>query len=151
MSDTTLHTPRLRLVPLGPAHAGSYDEGECALAEAHWREHGFGSWAVLFDGRFAGAAELHFAHPGVTGIATDEIEAGWEIVEELRGRGLATEAMRTAIDDLWPRSGATHLVAYIRPENTASHRVAAKLGFAVRSAGLTRSGDPMSVYELRAP
>ena len=98
---------------------------------------------------FAGVAEIHFAWPGVTGISTDEVEAGWEIVPELQGRGLATEAMRAAIDDAWPRTGADHLVAYIRPENAASQRVAAKLGFVPRGPGLTRSGDPMTVYELR--
>ncbi len=150
MSDA-LRTERLLLVPLGKDHSGAHDAQECELAASHWREHGFGSWAILLDGRFAGAAELHFAHPGVTGITTDEIEAGWEIEEQLRGRGIATEAMRAAIDDVWARAGATHLVAYIRPENAASHRVAEKLGFWVRGRGLTRSGDPMSVYELRAP
>ncbi len=150
MSDT-LHTPRLTLVPLGPEHADAHDARECELAAAHWAEHAFGSWAILLGERFAGAAELHFAHPGVTGISTDEVEAGWEIDEELRGRGLATEAMRAAIADVWPRARPTHLVAYIRPENTVSQRVAAKLGFTARSAGLTRSGDPMTVYELRAP
>lgn len=150
MSDT-LRTPRLALVPLGPEHAAVYDERECELAHAHWHEHRFGSWAILLEEQFAGAAELHFAHPGVTGIATSEIEAGWEIGEALRGQGLATEAMRAAIDDFWSRANATHLVAYIRPENAASHRVAAKLGFTIRGPGLTRSGDPMSVYQLRAP
>ncbi|HZP73103.1 MAG TPA: GNAT family N-acetyltransferase [Gaiellaceae bacterium] len=150
MSDT-LRTQRLALVPLGPEHADAYDERECSLAEEHWRAHGFGSWAVLLEGMFVGAAELHFAHPGVSGIATDEIETGWEIDKVHRGLGLATEAMSAAIEDVWTRARATHLVAYIRPGNAASHRVAAKLGFAVRGPGLTRSGDPMSVYELRAP
>lgn len=150
MSDA-LRTARLTLVPLGLEHAAHHDDAECELAEAHWTEHAFGSWAVLLEGRFAGAAELHFAHPGVTGISTDEVEAGWEIDEQHRGRGLATEAMRAAIADVWTRAQPTHLVAYIRPENAASHRVAAKLGFTVRGPGLTRSGDPMAVYELRAP
>jgi RimJ/RimL family protein N-acetyltransferase len=100
---------------------------------------------------FAGVAEIHYAYPGVTGISTDEVEAGWEVVSELRGRGIATEAMRAAIDDAWSRTGADHLVAYIRPENAASHRVAAKLGFTARGDGLTRDGSPMTVVELRAP
>ena len=85
----------------------------------------------------------------MTGISTDEVEAGWEIVEELRGRGLATEAMQAAISDAWERTGADHLVAYIRPENAASLRVAEKLGFRFRNDGLTRSKEPMLVFELR--
>jgi RimJ/RimL family protein N-acetyltransferase len=85
----------------------------------------------------------------VTGLSSDEVEAGWEIVEELRGRGLATEAMRAAIEDAWRRTGADHLVAYIRPENAVSLRVAEKLGFRFRNEGLTRSREPMLVFELR--
>jgi len=77
------------------------------------------------------------------------VEVGWEIVEELRGRGLATEAMRAAIADAWDRSGADHLVAYIRPENEPSLRIAEKLGFRFREDGLTRSREPMLVFELR--
>jgi RimJ/RimL family protein N-acetyltransferase len=146
-----LRSERLVLVPLQETFSACWDEHECGLAAAHWADHGFGPWAIELAGAFAGVAELHFAPPGVTGISTDEIEAGWEIAEPLRGRGLATEAMRTAIDDVWTRAGAAHLVAYIRPENAASQRVAEKLGFTVRGPGLTRSGDPMTVYELRAP
>jgi RimJ/RimL family protein N-acetyltransferase len=92
---------------------------------------------------------VHLAYPGVTGLAPGEVEVGWEIEPDLRGRGLATEAMRAAIDDAWTRTGADHLVAYIRDENAASHRVAEKLGFSVRGPGSTRDGSPMTVYELR--
>jgi len=137
-SPTPPGTPRLRFEPL--------DTPE--LAE-HWRRHGFGDWRLTHGDEFAGLAEIHYAWPGVTGISTDEVEAGWEIVEALRGRGLATEAMRAAIADAWERTGADHLVAYIRPENAASLRVAEKLGFRFRENGLTRSGDPMLVFELR--
>ena len=137
-SPTAPGTERLRFEPL--------DTPELA---DHWRRHGFGDWRLLHEGRFAGLAEIHYAWPGVTGLSTDEVEAGWEIVEELRGRGLATEAMRAAIADAWEGTGAGHLVAYIRPENAASLRVAEKLGFRFRNAGLTKSGDPMLVFELR--
>jgi GNAT superfamily N-acetyltransferase len=94
---------------------------------------------------------VHLAYPGPTGIQADEIEVGWSIVPELRRRGLATEAMRAAIDDAWTRTNAGHVVAYIRSGNEASHRVAAKLGFTRRAGGLTADGKPMTVYELRAP
>lgn len=146
-----LETARLELVPLGTVHAARYDARECALSVEHWATHGFGPWALLRGGAFAGAAEVHYAYPGVTGIGTDEVEVGWSVEQALRGRGFATEAMRAAVADAWTRSGADRLVAYIRPENAASLRVAEKLGFAVRAQGLTRSGDPMTVFELRRP
>jgi RimJ/RimL family protein N-acetyltransferase len=93
--------------------------------------------------------KFHYAWPGVTGLSTDEVEVGWEIVEGLRGRGLATEAMRAAIADAWKRTEADHLVAYIGPENAASLHLAEKLGFRFRNDGLTRSQEPMLVFELR--
>jgi RimJ/RimL family protein N-acetyltransferase len=40
----------------------------------------------------------------VAGISTNELEAGWEIVEELGGGGLATEAMSAAIADASERT-----------------------------------------------
>jgi RimJ/RimL family protein N-acetyltransferase len=58
--------------------------------------------------------------------------------------------MRAAIGDLWGRVEADGITAYIEEgENEASRRVAAKLGFAVRGRGRGRSGEPMTVYELR--
>jgi RimJ/RimL family protein N-acetyltransferase len=131
-------TERLRFEPLDTPEAAE-----------HWRQHGFGEWRLFHEDEFAGLAEVHYAWPGVKGLSTDEVEVGWEIVEELRGRGLATEAMRAAIADAWTRTEADHLVAYIGPENAASLRLAEKLGFRFRNDGLTRSQEPMLVFELR--
>jgi RimJ/RimL family protein N-acetyltransferase len=152
-----LRTERLLLVPLRRVHAAEYAafmpaedaERETAESEAHWGRHGFGPWAVLEEGRFVGFAEVHHAGEGIGGIAADEVEVGWVIAEGRRGRGLATEAMLAAIADAWARAGTQHLVAYIRPENAASLRVADKLGFSLRGPGRARSGDPVGVYELR--
>jgi RimJ/RimL family protein N-acetyltransferase len=151
VSDIALLTDRLILTPLRATHARVHPEGECAAAEAHWAANGFGTWAVLDRATesFVGAAEVHFAYPGVEGISTDEVEVGWSIAPGRRGAGLATEAMRAAIDDAWGRARASHVVAYIRPGNGASARVAEKLGFVRRGPGRARSGEPVDVYEKR--
>jgi RimJ/RimL family protein N-acetyltransferase len=154
-----LRTERLRLIPLSVEHAGEYaafmaaDEAqrETAASEAHWAEYAFGPWAVLEQDRFAGFAEVHYAGAGIGGIDPREVEVGWVIAETLRGRGLATEAMRAALADAWTRAQTDHVVAYIRPENTISLRVAEKLGFRLRGPGRARSGDPVGVYVLDAP
>src|SRR3954470_21576754 len=143
-----LRTPRLRLTPLTPAHAAAYAEWmpeddarrETSASEAHWREHGFGPWAVLEEGRFVGFAEVHYAGEGIGGIDPREVEVGWVIAEDSRGRGVATEAMHAAIADAWTRATTDHVVAYIRPENAISQRVAEKLGFRLRGPGRARSG-----------
>lgn len=156
-----LRTERLLLTPLtrldeaehaaasGRPPDASRDTG---AAEVQWRTCGFGPWAIR-DQReesFLGCAELRLAGDGIDGIGPDEVEAGWWVAQERRNQGIATEAMRAAIDDFWNRAEADCITAYIEEgENEASRRVAAKLGFAVRGQGRGRSGEPMTVYELR--
>jgi RimJ/RimL family protein N-acetyltransferase len=125
---------------------------DTSAAEVQWREHGFGPWAIrdLREESFLGCAELRLAGGGIDGIEPAEVEAGWWVAEERRNQGIATEAMYAAIEDLWGRTESAYITAYIdEGENEASRRVAAKLGFAVRGQGRGRSGEPMTVYELR--
>lgn len=160
LAQPRLETERCVLTPLRRAnvdeHAAASGRPEDAvrdtrLADDHWRRHSFGHWAIRdrASGEFLGVAELHFAGPGIEGIAADEVEAGWWVAESHRNEGLATEGMRAALGDLWSRGLADHVKAYIDGTNPPSERVAAKLGFAVRGPGIGRSGEPMIVYELR--
>ena len=72
------------------------------------------------------------------------------MAEERRREGIATEAMEAAIDDLWGRTDVESITAYIEEgANEPSRRLAAKLGFAARGPGRGRSGEPMTVYEVR--
>ncbi len=155
-----LETPRLILAPLSLSHEDEHAQASGSPADAardtraadeQWRQHGFGPWAIRDrqDGTFLGGAELRFAGEGIEGIAPDEVEAGWWVTKSRRNDGLATEAMRAALADLWSRTGTELVAAYIAPGNPQSERVAAKLGFVVRGPGLGRSGEPMTVYELR--
>jgi hypothetical protein len=57
--------------------------------------------------------------------------------------------MRVAIGDLWSRAGVESVTAYIEAAgNEPSRRLAACLGFAIRSQSRGRFGEPMTVYEL---
>ena len=155
-----LRTARLILTPLSlldeAEHArasGNSDDAvrDTRAAELQWREHGFGPWAIrdLADDSFLGGAELRFAGEGIEGIAADEAEAGWWVTENRRNQGIATEAMRVAIADVWSRAAVESVTAYIEEgENEPSRRLAASLGFMVRSQGRGRFGEPMTVYEL---
>ena len=155
-----LGTPRLILLPMGlldeAEHAAASTnaadaERDTRAAEVQWREHSFGPWAIRDrrDNRFLGGAELRFAGEGIEGIAPDEVEAGWWVTEDRRNEGIATEAMRVAMADLWTRAEIETVTAYIAGENEPSHRLAAKLGFTLRGTGSGRSGEAMTVYELR--
>jgi RimJ/RimL family protein N-acetyltransferase len=143
-----VETARLRLVPLTAGFVDGYDERECRAAEAHWREHGFGHWALVEreTGAFVGAAEVHFAYPGVEGVSTDEIEVGIEILPGYRRRGYATEAVAAAVADTWTRTGADHVVAYTSPDHAVSIGLMEKLGFTFRSVGRGRGDEPAAVY-----
>jgi RimJ/RimL family protein N-acetyltransferase len=123
---------------------------ELRAAIRHWEQHGFGPWS-LFDKEtreFVGVVEVHYAGNGLVGIAPDEIEMGWAIVEARRGAGLATEAVLVAAVDALLRLDPLWLVAYVRPENTASLRVIAKLGMRPEGTGRARNGDEVEVFRL---
>jgi RimJ/RimL family protein N-acetyltransferase len=95
-----------------------------------WSLLGFGFW-VFEDratGEYLGEGGLLDARRGVEGLQGIP-EAGWALVPEVCGRGLATEAMRAVLDwaDLQLRAERTGCI--IDPANVASLRVAARLGF----------------------
>jgi RimJ/RimL family protein N-acetyltransferase len=96
-----------------------------------WRLLGFGFF-VLEDrstGAFAGEAGFHDLRRPITPSIEGTMEAGWVVVPALQGRGLAEEAMRSAIAWAAANGTGTRLTALIDPGNAASLRVAAKLGF----------------------
>jgi RimJ/RimL family protein N-acetyltransferase len=155
-----IETERLVLRPLGLADLDAYERigeefarVEVEAADKHWSAHGFGNWAILErdSERLVGMLEVHFAGDGIGGIEPDEVEIGWFIAADRRGQGVATEAARAAIADAFARVQPPHLVAYIRPENTASLRIAAKLGMRDEGEGTTRSGDRMRLFRLPRP
>lgn len=152
-----LRTERLALRQPGADDLGAYvavlgqddAEREHREALAHWRAHGFGPWLVELAGEPIGVAEVHYAGPGVTGIEPHEVEIGWVIVEAQRGRGFATEAARAALVDASDRARPNFhgwIVAYIRPENEISRRVATRIGMRHVGEGLTRSGDAAEIW-----
>jgi len=89
------------------------------------RQHGL-LWYAVCDqagGRMLGNCGLF------TGGAEPEI--GYEIRRSRQGQGLATEAAQAVLDDALA-SGISRVWATIRPHNTASLRVAAKIGMTLR-------------------
>lgn len=101
------------------------------VAERHWREHGFGHWAVQ---RRAGGPIIGFvgiARPTFLPAVAHRIEIGWRLAHADWGQGLATEAAIAARDHAGAELGIDNLISIIHPENVRSQRVAAKLGMAV--------------------
>ncbi|WNV77749.1 GNAT family N-acetyltransferase [Geodermatophilus sp. DSM 44513] len=96
---------------------------------ARWRAVGradgrAGVWAVEVAGRgtVAGTALLK-PLPGGVG----EVEVGWHLHPDSWGRGYATEAARAVVDRAFT-AGLPEVYAVVRPGNTASAAVCARLG-----------------------
>lgn len=90
----------------------------------HWHLRGFGIWAVeeKATGGFVGRVGL-WNPDGWPGL-----EVGWLIGRDRWGQGYATEAGAAAIAFAWDHVDTDRLISLIRPDNTASIRVAEKLG-----------------------
>lgn len=91
----------------------------------NYRDHGHGLWIVEdHEGRFVGDCGLTWQP--VNGVR--RLEVGYHVVPALQGRGLATEAASACRDAARDVLGSPELIALVHPENTASRRVAEKIG-----------------------
>jgi RimJ/RimL family protein N-acetyltransferase len=96
-----------------------------AQNEVLWAERGYGLFAALdkrTDGFLGRVGALVTPETG-------RIEIAWTMIPAVHGRGYATEAARAAIDFTWAHANLETLDCYLRPDNTASRRVAEKVGF----------------------
>lgn len=82
------------------------------------------------------------------GIEPDEVEIGWPVARPSWGRGVAAEAARAAVHDLFERLDTPSLVAYVRPANTRSLRVTEKLGMRYEGEGRAHNGDFVRIFRL---
>jgi RimJ/RimL family protein N-acetyltransferase/GNAT superfamily N-acetyltransferase len=95
-----------------------------ATHAGHWDLRGYGNWAVerREDGAFLGRVGL-WEPPG-----WPSLEIGWKLARHAWGGGYATEAARAAIGWAWTALDAPQLISLIHPDNTASARLAQRLG-----------------------
>ncbi|MHA6262191.1 GNAT family N-acetyltransferase [Arenibacterium sp. CAU 1754] len=98
----------------------------------HWQMTGFGQWAVIEQrsremigqvGFFYGSEQLGEDFDGFP-------QAGWALVPQAQGSGLALEATRAA-HDWFDRVIPGPLVARIAEDNTGSCQLAQRLGYHV--------------------
>jgi RimJ/RimL family protein N-acetyltransferase len=95
-----------------------------AMMLGHWQLRGYGMWAV--EERHSGVMM------GRIGCWQPEgwpgFEIGWTLRRAYWGYGYATEAARAAMAHAFGELKQSHVISLIRPENSASRRVAEKLG-----------------------
>jgi len=117
----------------------------------NWALLGYGFFAVIerASGRLVGEAGLMQAHRGL-GTSFDPFpEAGWVLSRDVQGRGYATEAGLVAHDWFERSFGHQRTVCIIAPENAASRRVAAKLGYTPFGSACYHD-SPVTMLERRA-
>lgn len=97
-----------------------------------WDEEGFGLWVAedRETGAFLGRIGVIRHHDWPLEAAP--VEVGWVLAPEVRGRGLATEGGRAAIDTAFHHLDIDHVISITRPGNWPSRRVMQRLGLTLR-------------------
>jgi RimJ/RimL family protein N-acetyltransferase len=114
-----------------------------AMLVGHWSLRGYGLWAVEERGSGVLVGRIGFWHPE----GWPDFELGWTLRRAFWGRGYATEGARAALRYAFTQMGRPHVISLIQPDNTASIRVAQRLG--ERLVGSTEvMGKPALVYRI---
>ncbi|WP_051332418.1 GNAT family N-acetyltransferase [Cucumibacter marinus] len=90
----------------------------------HWALKGFGEWAIEDRNNGALLGDAGLMEPD----GWPEIEMGYWLLPEARGKGVVSEAAGRIRDHAFTTMGLDTLVSYIDPANAASKRVAEGLG-----------------------
>ncbi|MCC3765943.1 GNAT family N-acetyltransferase [Glycomyces sp. TRM65418] len=169
-----LTTERLTLRPLVAADAETLDainadpeimryigdgrpkttEATRAIAEkveAVWAERGWGTFAVVENesGTLVGIGVM--ATPSFLPEILPATEVGWRIKRDRWGRGYAPEAARAVVGFAFDELGLDRVVSCIHVDNTASIRVAEKLGMTLERETIVPGLEvSCRVYELKA-
>lgn len=119
---------------------------QMAMFAGHWVLRGFGIWAVeeRATGAFVGRIGC-FEPDGWPGF-----EIGYALARHAWGRGYAREAAAASLAYARETLGRERIISIIRPDNTASARVATALG-ATPAGELDFFGAPAIVYEYGPP
>jgi [ribosomal protein S5]-alanine N-acetyltransferase len=114
----------------------------------HWDRHGFGMW-MLRDretGEMVGRGGLQYTYTA----GLNDVEAGWAVVPERWGEGLATELAHACVEVAFEQLDLLEIVAFTLPDNVASRRVMDKAGFAYER-DIIHAGLPHVLYRRRRP
>ena len=96
--------------------------------EQHFREHGFGLWAVEVPGVVPFAGFVGLAIPSFKAHFAPCVEVGWRLAVEHWGFGYATEGACYALAFGFQQLGVPEIVSFTVPENRRSRRVMERLG-----------------------
>ncbi len=105
----------LRLLPNLP------DVMRCEPDDTRW------IWMVIDPAAACVIGDIGF-HTPIHASSTIEAEIGWSVIPAARGKGYTPEAVAALLACTFAETHVQRIIAQIEPTNTASLRVAAKLG-----------------------
>jgi len=96
--------------------------------EQHFREHGFGLWAVEVPGLVPFAGFTGLAIPRFEAPFMPCVEIGWRLAVALWGNGYATEAARAVLRFAFDGLALEEIVSFTAVANVRSRRVMERIG-----------------------
>jgi RimJ/RimL family protein N-acetyltransferase len=119
--------------------------------EDHWERHGFGLWAAELRETSELVGFVGLAEPAFIPELIGSVEVGWRLSRAHWGRGLATEGGRAALDAAFGELNLEEVCCIVHPQNTASLRVAEKLGLERDGAARHPDGTDLALFRAFRP
>jgi RimJ/RimL family protein N-acetyltransferase len=132
---------------IGDGKPRTREDTEVRLRRAllHWREHGFGLWALLDKaGGFVGGCGVGYFHE------LPDAELGYALARSHWGRGLASEAVAVVLRHAFEVLDLPRVVGVAQAGNDASQSVLLKAGMALRQA-YQYEGKEALMYAIENP
>ena len=137
-----------RFIPDAPTSIEETREELEWFLNGHPNHPELGLWATIYkeSGRFIGRCGLL----PWTIEGKQEVEVATTIAREFWGLGLGTEAAQAVLDYAFDQLHIERLICLIEPENTASQRVASKIGMSLEREvdGIGGDGIPTWIYSI---
>ena len=129
----------------GRPHSPDQSWAEVAWLIGHWQLLGHGLFVVeeRATGAFVGRVGT-LEPPGYPGL-----EVAWALAPAARGMGYAGEAARAATGWAFERFAVDRIISLIHPLNTASQRVAERLGERRTAERFAPFEQPCEIWEMR--
>ena len=108
----------------------------------NYERYGFGLWALEPKPQRQLIGDCGLTYQDVEG--REELEIGYHVLEQERGKGYATEAARASLDFGFAHTHCERICSIVRPANWASRTVAGRVHTACRE--FTRGGRPALLF-----
>jgi len=116
---------------------------------ARYERDGFGRCAAILRSTGELVGDCGLIRTEVEGI--QEVELGWIVRRSHWGQGFATEAGRAWLSYAFSTLRLERVVSMVVEPNTASRRVAEKLGMSVERTALWGDDQPYLMYAINQP